>query len=484
MRRAAGILMAVAALLGACSTNPATGERQFTGLMSRADERRLGAEEHAKVLDEFGGAYNDPKVQAYVDRVAQKVAATTEGPETRYTVTVIDSDIVNAFALPGGYVYVTRGLLALANNEAELAGVLGHEIGHVTARHTAERQGQGTLAQVGAVLATVLGGEQLGQVAGVGANLVLSGFSRSQELEADSLGVRYMARAGYDPQQMSAFLASLGRDAELQAELAGNDPESANQFSYFQTHPPTGERVRKAAEAASARPADQWRVGRSEYLAAMEGLLYGDSPANGFVRGRAFIHPRMGFRFEVPPGFRLLNGAQQVTATAKDQDAVIVFDMAPSQGARAPADYIRSVWAAEAAVGELQSMELGGLPAATAVTRAQLDQGPALARLVAIRRDEQSVYRFLFLTGLDADGRHDPDFRQTLASFRRLSPQEAAQYRPYRIRVITARPGDTVASLARRMPFGDHAEERLRVLNALSDGQEPAVGQPIKLIVE
>ncbi len=246
-------LLLAAALAGAsCSTNPATGERQFTALLSPEKEQALGAQEHPKVMAEFGGPYENAQVQAYVDRLGQRLAAKTEIPDLKYTFTVLDSEIVNAFALPGGYVYITRGLMALANNEAQLAGVIGHEIAHITARHTAERYSQGTLAQVGAVLAGVFGGQQIGQVAAQGAQLVLAGWSRGQELEADTLGIRYMADSGFDPREMSSFLDTMGRHAQLQALLAGQ-PGAADSFSYLQTHPPTTERVEKASAAAAAR---------------------------------------------------------------------------------------------------------------------------------------------------------------------------------------------------------------------------------------
>ncbi|MFM2042946.1 MAG: hypothetical protein RLY86_1522, partial [Pseudomonadota bacterium] len=201
IRQAATFLMAAVTgvlLLGACAVNPATGERQFTGLLPAAQEAAIGAEQHPRILEEFGGTLNDPAIQAYVDGIGQRLAANTELPGVTYTFTVLDSDVVNAFALPGGYVYVTRGLMQLANSEAQLAGVIGHEIGHITGRHAAERYSQGTLAQLGAVAAAVLGGQELGQMAAQGAQLAVAGWGRGQELEADQLGIRYMANVGYE----------------------------------------------------------------------------------------------------------------------------------------------------------------------------------------------------------------------------------------------------------------------------------------------
>ncbi|ACI99614.1 zinc metalloprotease, Peptidase family M48, putative [Rhodospirillum centenum SW] len=480
--RIAGLLTALLLLAG-CAVNPATGQRQFTGLLSPDQERQLGAEQHPQILAEMGGAYEDTSVQAYVEGLGQRLAASTGLPGTRYTFTVLDSEVVNAFALPGGYVYVTRGLMALANNEAQLAGVLGHEIGHVTARHTAERYSQGTLAQVGAVLAGALGGQQLGQAAAAGAQLVMAGWSRDQELEADGLGIRYMAATGYDPLEMAAFLDAMGAHARLEATLAGR-PGAADSFSYLQTHPPTGQRVERATEAAGSRPPAGWTTDRDAYLRRIDGIVYGDSPKNGVVRGRVFLHPALGFRFEVPEGFRLLNGQTQVTAVGPDQRSLITFDGAPAQGAPDPAAYLTGVWAPRVPLSGLESLSIDGRPAATAVARADTDAGPVDVRFVALRFDPRTYYRFLFVSAPDATARLSADYRRTAYSFRALGADERAQIRPRRLRVVTVAPGQTVADFVRRMPDIDHAEERFRVLNNLPAGAPLQPGQLVKIVTE
>lgn len=478
-------LLLAAGLLAtaACSTNPATGERQFTGLLPPEKEQALGAQEHPKVMAEFGGPYRNAEVQSYVQALGRRLAANTEIPGITYTFTVLDSEVVNAFALPGGYVYVTRGLLALANSEAQLAGVLGHEIGHVTARHTAERYSQGTLAQVGAVLAGVLGGQQVGQMAAQGAQLAVAGWGRGQELEADGLGVRYMALAGFDPLEMPAFLDTMGRHAQLEALLAGK-PGAADGFSYLQTHPPTAERVERASAAARTRPGDQWTVNRDAFLRLLDGVTYGDSPENGFVRGRVFAHPKLGFRFEVPPGFRLLNGQAQVTALSPDRRAMIVFDGAPSKGVADPAQFIGAVWAPQAPLQGMQRLEVDGRPAATAVTQTQTQGGPVDVRLLAVGWDRDTFYRFLFVSARDLTSRFDADFRTTAGSLRALSGSERSSLRPYRIRVVAVRPAETVADFVRRMPFADYPEERFRVLNDIPPGTALQPGRLVKIVTE
>ncbi|WP_240002328.1 M48 family metalloprotease [Oleisolibacter albus] len=474
--------LAALLLLAACSTNPATGERQFAGLMSAEQEKAVGAEQDPQVTAEFGGAYKDQAVQAYVDRMGQTLARATERPEIQYRFTVLDSPIVNAFALPGGYVYVTRGLMALANNEAQLAGVVGHEIGHVTARHTAERYSQGTVAGVLASAAGVFLGQeaaQLGQAVGQG---VLAGFSRGQELQADGLGIRYMAAAGYDPRQMSGFLSTMGRQAQLDALLAGK-PGSADQFSYLQTHPPTGERVEQASTAAAARPGRDWTVGTESYLRLLDGMIYGDSPDHGLVRGTTFLHPSLGFRFQVPDGFQLVNGEQAVLALGPG-DARIIFDAAPSQGAASPEAYLRTVWARGSDLSGTASLSVNGMPAATGTARVSTRSGLMDVRLVAIRWSADTYYRFLFVTPPTATAGLDAAFRRTVEGFRPLTDADRQASRPYRLRIVAVKPGETVADFVRRMPFTDYAEERFRVLNDIAPGTALQPGQLVKLVVQ
>ncbi|MFZ9632780.1 MAG: M48 family metalloprotease, partial [Alphaproteobacteria bacterium] len=222
-------LLAASCALGGCSANPATGSRSFTAFMSPEEEARLGRQEHPKIVAQFGGEHGDQRLRAYVSRLGDALAARSEMPGLEWRFTILDSDVVNAFALPGGHVYATRALLALASSEAELAGVLGHEIGHVTARHTAQRYSSGVLAQAGTTAATILGGVFLGSAGaqlaqstvGGTAQLALAGYSRDQEFEADTLGVRYLARGGYDTAAMASFLAKMQMESALQAELAG-----------------------------------------------------------------------------------------------------------------------------------------------------------------------------------------------------------------------------------------------------------------------
>ncbi|HLB79589.1 MAG TPA: M48 family metalloprotease [Dongiaceae bacterium] len=479
----AAAFLALALAAAGCTVNPATGEQSFTAFMSEGDEIRIGRETHPKLLEEFGGAYDDPEIARYVASIGGFLASTSERPNLPFTFTVVDSPMVNAFALPGGYVYVTRGLLALAGNEAELAGVLAHEIGHVTARHAAQRYSQAVLAQIGlAGLGLATGSGALADIAGAGAAIYLQGYSRDQEFEADTLGVRYLSRATYDTGAMSGFLEKLLASSRFDAELAGR-PGAADAYDILSTHPRTLDRVERAVLAAGAAPVADPLVARDVYLDKIDGMLFGDDPEEGFVRGRRFLHPGLRFAFEVPPGFRLHNSAKRVVARGPE-DAAIVFDAAPEPSRARMVDYLVYDWGRDAALDEVAALDIDGLEAATGRTRVQTDRGPLDLRLVAIRFDADTIFRFIFATPPALTERLSLDLRRTTYSFRRLSAAEASSLRPQRLRVVTARSGDTVADLAQRLPFDDYREERFRVLNGLGPADRLVPGQRVKIVVE
>jgi predicted Zn-dependent protease len=259
-------------VLDACSVNPATGEKQFAALMTPQQEVSVGATEHDKIIKQYG-LVNDSALTAYVNKVGQRVTRETERSDVQYKFFVIDSPVVNAFALPGGYIYVSRGLLALANNEAELAAVLAHETGHITGRHSAERYSTGVVTSLGAgLLSAAIGSSGASKAIGLGSNLYLSSYSRSQESQADSLGLRYMSRGGYDVQAMPSFLYSMQQESVLESRLAGKDTGGA---SYFSTHPATAERVGQTSGELSQYPKGG-DLNRSAYQSAISGLVYGD----------------------------------------------------------------------------------------------------------------------------------------------------------------------------------------------------------------
>ena len=476
-------LLAAGLVAAGCTANPATGRQDFTPFMGPAEEAAVGAEEHPKLLAAFGGAYDERgALAAYVNALGRRLQLASEQREQRFTFTIVNSDEVNAFALPGGYVYVTRGLMALANSEAELAGVIAHEIGHVTARHTAQRYNQAIFAQLGAAMLGVAVGNQLiADLAQFGAAAYLQGYSREQEFEADQLGIRYLRGAGYDPRAMASFLGAMQGESALAARIAGREGR-APEASLFSSHPRTVDRVVRAAEAAwGAQSA--LRTGRDEYLLALDNTLFGDDPEQGIRRGREFAHPDLGFRFKVPPGFRMRNTPKAVLATNPD-GAVVRFDRGDLDADTATTRYLTDTWLPGVALDRVERITINGMEAATGAGRATTRDGARDVRAVAIRYDKDTVYRFLMLTPPELTQGLSEGLRRMTYSFRPMTPREIRNLRPKRIRVHEVGPGDTVDSLAATLPYDDFKAERFRVLNGLGPDEALAPGRLVKLIAE
>lgn len=476
--------------LSGCTTNPATGESVFTGGMDTAQEISIGREQHPQIIRAFGGEYGSPELRRYIDSIGQLLARTVERRGFQYKFTLLNSGIVNAFALPGGYIYISRGLLALAENEAEVAGVLAHELGHINALHHGRRQGSETIAGLliaGAGIAASaagVGNNQIGQLGSAVAQSVLRGYSREHELESDRLALRYMSRAGYDPQAMVDFLKKMRGQSRLEAKRLGKSPDKVDATNYLATHPAPIERVRKASALATRYRVADPMLARDVYLQKIDGIIYGDDPDQGFVRGRTFVHPKLRFRFDVPDGFQLFNSPRQVRAIGPG-GAAIIFD-----SARKPSDgpvsyYVANVWGRGAKLAGLETIRINGMESATATTQARTNDGPRDVRLLAIRRNLQTIYRFAFLTKPGQAAKWSTPFRRTSHSFRLLTESEAAVLRPLRIRTQRVRRGDTVASLARRMALKDgFALERFLVINGLARNSRLRSGQVVKIIGE
>lgn len=481
---ALGLALAAA---GGCATNPATGEAAFTGGMTRAQEVAEGRRLHPKVLAGMGGAYADAEIARYVDSIGQLLARTGERPDLGYTFTVLDSPDVNAFALPGGYVYVTRGLLALAGDEAELAAVLAHELGHVTALHHARRHGQTMAANlalltVGALVGSAGAGAQrrAADAGGLLATGVLRSYSREHEYEADDLGIRYLARAGYDPGAMPRFLARMRAHGRLEAALAGRPPDSVDAYDYFATHPAPRARVARARTVARAARVARPMTARGLYLDKIDGLAWGGGAKRGLVRGRDFIHPGLRVRFTAPAGFRLRNGARAVTARGQG-GAVLVFSVERHPAGRGMGGYLAGLRGGGVDVRGIRPVTVNGMRGAAGAGRVSGDRGRFDLRIAAIRAGGDRLYRLALLSPPGAAGAGRA-FDAALRSLRRLTRTEAAAVRPLRIRVLRVRAGDSQDSLARRMAVPDRALERFRVLNGLAPGDRLAPGRRVKIV--
>ncbi len=444
-----------------------------------ASDKATGARAHPGLLQEFGGAYTGRQA-AYATQIGRKVALRSGlgNAESDFTVTLLDSSVNNAFAIPGGYVYVTRQLMTLANDEAELASVLGHEVGHVAARHSTTRNRTSVLGQIASVAAGVLtGNQQLGQLVGQGAQLVTLRFSRAQEYAADDLGIRYITAAGWDPYASSDMLAALNRQTVLDQAAAGREGQSLP--TWASTHPNGEDRVRRAAATAAktgVKPGTRPR-NRDAYLAQIDGLPWGDDPKQGIIDGQTFRHPQLKIAFTAPAGFAMSNGADAVTVSGSGGQAQF--------GGGGPAGLDQHIAQVFAGLGEgarpgaVQRTRINGLDAAIASTRAQTQQGTVDVTVVAYAAGT-GTYHFLLLTpagsGIGA-------FAPMVQSFTRLADADAAKIRGKRIRIVTVAAGDTVQTLARRMAFADRQEQRFRILNGLEDDQPLRAGEKMKLVV-
>lgn len=469
-----GVGAAIFTLTACASTGGPFGLSDEQGLA-------LGEQEHPKIVAAFGGELDDPAVRAYVEGITDKLMAGSAEPNFPIKMTVLDSPIINAMALPG-HLYVTRGLLALGNSEAELAGVIGHEIGHVLERHTAQRVSRGNLAGLGAAVVGILTGDaQTAQLAGQVGQLYLLRFSRQQEYEADLVGVRLLANAGYDPAAEADFLNSLGRWSALQAQIAG---QSSAPPEFLSTHPNTAERVERAAAEAQVLAQGGLTAERSreQYLNRIDGILYGDDPVKqGFIRGNEFIHPELGLAFSVPNGFKLQNSSTAVVATANN--AQMQFTAANS--ANAPASIVQNELSQALGVqlANIRRFQVDGREGAVGSARTQLQNGTVVdVQGFVVKWQGSTNYMFLWVTAANQTASLQRAIEQSVGTLRDINPSSVSVPPTRQVDVVTAQPGDTVSGLAQLMAFDSYKEEHFRVLNALEANEGLIAGQRIKLV--
>jgi predicted Zn-dependent protease len=433
---------------------------------------------HQRILAAYGGGYKDARLEALLNRTVDRLVAASERSDLKYKVTVLNSPNINAFALPSGQLYVTRGLVALANDTSELASVMAHEMAHVIADHASMRQDQAQQATIASrVVSDVLSDPSVGALALAKSKIALASFSRAQELEADGIGVGIATRAGFDPYGAARFLTAMGRNAELRAGVGGSNAHAADLLS---TYPATPDRIKNAqlnARQFSAPGAGE--RDKANYMAALDGLVYGEDPADGYARGRRFIHPRLGFTFAVPEGFTIDNDAQAVLGVKEGGTQAMRLDTVSVPADQTLASYLTSGWMENVDRASLQDLTVGGFPVATATAK-----GEEWSYRIYAMRFGRAVYRFIYAAKTMTPAA-DQAFRSSFESFRRLSVSESEAAKPLRLKVLTVRPGDTVDSLARRqMANLDHPVERFRVINGLGSGEPVKAGEEVKTVVE
>ncbi len=475
-----GLALAAALLLGACSYQPdgKTISLQLPQVASETPRPSATDREHARILASYGGVYENARVQAEVEQTVNRLVAASERPDLKYKVTILNSPAINAFALPNGHLYITRGLIALANDKAELASVLAHEMGHVIARHAAIREEQAKqVAVISHVVNDVLSDPTTGALALAKSKLTLAAFSRAQEFEADGIGVGISARAGYDPFGAARFLTDMQRNAEIKTPGSASADSRASDF--LSGHPATPERVQNALINARqySSPGSGLRD-RAAYLQALDGIVYGEDPSEGFARGRKFVHPKLGFTFTAPPGFELDNTAQAVLGIKEGGDEALRLDVVSVPAEQSLTDYLKSGWIEHVDAASVEATTINGFPAATANASGENWS----FRLYAVRFGSD-VYRFIF-AAKNKTPAVDHSFRESVSTFRRLSLKESEQVRPFRLKIVTVGPHDTADKLAARMAVSDHKLERFRVLNGLGPSEQLKPGEKVKLVVE
>jgi predicted Zn-dependent protease len=475
-RRALLLAALLGSTLSACGTSPEEYRPEI-----KESERQLGAEQHPQLLAEFGGAYDAPEA-AYVKRIGEKLAGTA-GLSGQCTFTLVNSDVVNAFAVPGCYVYVTRGLMGIVNSEAELASVLSHELGHIVAAHSARQQKRSLWRQLGVLaVGMVTGSEGLTRLAGNAAQYFTLRYSRKQEYESDDFGILYLRRAGYDPYAASDMLTALARNEQYTAGTRGRD-EAKGIPEWARTHPLTEHRIERSRDAAAATGLgdDDLPENEAGFMREVDGLLYGDDPAQGFVLGRRFVHPVMRIGFEAPQGFTLTNSPQAILIEGPDGTR------GEFGGGRMPAggleEYTRLVAeqllkGAPAQASTPEPIQANGVPGLIVPLLVQTQQADLQLTIAAFDPGNGAAYHFLMVS------RPLPDLSVLAGlfqSFRLVPAEEAARLRPRVIRVVTAGAGDDAESLAGRM-VSDHPLEHFLMLNGRSAQQPLQPGERVKIV--
>lgn len=455
-----------------------------------AQEKSEGAKYHPEILKEFGGPMQSPQT-AYVSRVGKNIALQSGlgNAASDFNVTLLNSPVNNAFAIPGGYVYITRQLVALCNSEAEMAGVLGHEVGHTAARHSKKRQQQSTIANIlgmgGSILGAVLGdsggllgavGGGLKQYSGTLAQVFSLKYSRGQEEQADDLGIRYLSKAGYDPSALSSMLYSLALQTSVDARASGMGDNRVPEWA--STHPDPAKRVVRARNGAKAYPVSTNR-NADTHLAAINGMLYGDDPAQGVVEGQDFLHPNLKMKFTAPNGFGMQNGTDSISINGNSGKAI--FTQGNFTGDRSA--YVEAALKSVSGqnqtipIGEIRRTTVNGIPAFYSSTVVNTQQGQRAVTVFAYEWGGNVGYHFVSITAPNAN-----PFGSMYDSMSRLNASQASAIKPRKLRVVTVGKTENLASLASRMAYTTLQTERFLALNGLSGNSPVAVGQKVKIV--
>lgn len=493
MRRRPFLIAAAFFLLAGCATvtNPVSGQRELT-VMDERSEIAEGRKAHQQVLQEYG-AYPNPRLQAYVNEVGQRLARQSHRGNLAWHFTVLDSPEINAFALPGGYIYITRGLMAYLESEADLAGVIGHEIGHVTARHGAQRATRQQTAGLGVLAATILGAvlesqgvagatDLAGSLSqGVAAGYIAS-YSRDQELQADKLGAEYLARVNYDPKNMVDVIRVLKSQEQFAADTAraeGRNPPA--QAGWLASHPSNEKRLQDIVQIAGQYKGRYDDEGRARYLKAIEGMTFGESREQGVTRGQHFYHEPLGIALTAPDGWKVQNTPEVVALMNAAGDAGLLVHVAPPNAGRTHDEIIRNVFRPEQ--GRTERLTLGSFAATHFAGVGRNRQGQAQGIEATVVTGPAARHFLLIYGARDARTlqRARGKLREAEASFRALTGTDIAAARPWTLKTMPYQRG-MFSQLARTSPLPGNAEQQLRLINGVYAGGEPPPGQLVKVV--
>ncbi len=463
-----------------CASNPVTGEQDFV-LMTEDQEIDLGEKYSKQVLQQYR-AYEDPELQAYVSKLVEDLATNSHRNHLIFHVTVLDSPEVNAFALPGGYIYITRGIMAYMNSEAELAGVLGHEIGHVTARHSVKQHSASTVTGLFAtVIAATAGVAQAGEAANIAGTALVRGYGRGHELEADRLGAEYLAKTGYDPEEMINVVEILKDQEEFDKKLAqveGREPRRYH--GLFSTHPSNDKRLQEVIRAAKIYKSEFTREEDGTFLKLTDGMVFGTSEREGVLRNHRFYHKKLGITLAFPKNWKIDNLPTELIATTRSQDAIMQVTLEDLNKKRTPEEFIKAEFGKDLKAGEKISTET--YEGYTGIAVVNTPFGRQDTRIGVVFKDKQ-VFKFL-ATAKTAElmNKYDGEFISTISSLRALKPEEENLAEARRIKLIKAKQGDTFEKYAKSSPLTSYAADQLRLINGLFPDGQPAPGEYVKII--
>ncbi|MFT5608686.1 MAG: putative Zn-dependent protease [Parvicella sp.] len=471
-RAQALVLLVLSIALSGCATNPVTGKKDFV-LMSEEQEVQLGKQSHGQILKQYQ-VYDNPALAKYVNDLGQKLAKQSHRSNLDFKFTLLDSPEVNAFALPGGYVYITRGIMAYLNSEEELAGVIGHEIGHVTARHGVRQQ---SAAQAGGffgvLVAVATGNQQVAQTTSMLSSAIVSGYGRNHELEADRLGAEYLAKVNYDPESMLNVIGVLKDQEQFNKQKAQDSGKQASSYhGVFSSHPDNDSRLQEVIRAAKKfQNPDAVHSDPQTYLKLTDGMVFGNSESQGIVEGNQFYHLELDLKLTFPDQWQLRNMPDKILSIAPSQKQMMQF-LLESNNKQDPRAFLRKNFP------ELEQEKRINANAASAVTALDTPWGKKVGRVAAVKRGDNMYV----LMGVGEQTMPDSVFFQTVKSLKRLSSSDKKLARSKKIHLVRAKQGDTYAKLAQQSSISTYEIEQLRLINDDYPNGEPIVGELIKIV--